>query len=286
MYQEYHYQVPWMARSPRPGKHRSTQVGSGMMANRSVPLHSGADLRRLDIRARIADPMQRWWVRETLQRDAINVWLVADLSSSMSFGLAPDHSSVLHDFATATAHSAVRSGDAFGFVAADDALREELSVSLTRRAGAAHAVHASLQGTGLMRQRTQAHALAQCAMHMSTRKSLVFLVSDFLLEISAIERTLDSLAHHHVVPVVVPIVLPTPDALAALPHYGWVTFNDVETGKKRSLLIRPALKTKLQLAALAHKDALNTCFTQHGLKPLYLSAPFNADEVTQYFYAA
>jgi uncharacterized protein (DUF58 family) len=282
MYQEYHYQVPWMARSPRQGKHHSTQVGSGMMANRSVPLHSGADLRRLDIRARIADPMQHWWVRETLQRDAINVWLVADLSSSMSLGVTADHTSLLRDFATATAHSAVRSGDAFGLLAADDALRDELSVSLTRRAGAAQAVHASLQGAGLMRVRTQATALAQCALHMSTRKSLVFLVSDFLMDISAVQGTLNALAHHHVVPV----WLATPDALAPLPRFGWVTFSDIESGKKRSMLIRPALKTKLQQAALAHHEALNTCFTQHGLRPLHLSAPFIADDVTQYFYEA
>jgi uncharacterized protein (DUF58 family) len=279
---EFFYQVPWLARSPRPGRHRSAQVGSGMMANRSVPINSGADLRRLDIRARIADPMQRWWVRETLQRDTINVWVVADVSSSMSFDVNTDHGSLLRDFATAAAQSVVRSGDAFGMVAADDALRDDLSITLSRRAGACEAVYAKLQGAGPMRIRVQADALSHCVMQISARKSLVFLVSDFLLNIKDVERTLDSLAHHYVVPV----LLPTPDALNELPRYSWVTMSDVETGAKRSLFVRPALRQKLHDVTLAHQAALRACFTQRGLRPLHLTTPFDADEVTNYFYEA
>jgi uncharacterized protein (DUF58 family) len=283
---EYHYQVPWLARSPRPGRHRSGQVGSGMIANRSVPLHSGADLRRLDIRARMADPMRRWWVRETLQRDAINVWLLADVSTSLSFGSNDTQCNaafdLLRDFATATAQSAFRSGDAFGLIAADDQMRDELSLALSRRAGTREIVKTSLSSPDVLHARAGASALSHCAEQMSARKSLVFLVSDFLLTPEAIDHTLDSLAHHHVIPV----ILPTHDALDNLPRYGWVTFNDLESGQKRSLLLRPSLHDKLREAAKAHDAALLKVFARHGVVPLRLTSPFNADQVTDYFFEA
>ncbi len=283
---EYHYQVPWLARSPRPGRHRSAQVGSGMIANRSVPLHSGADLRRLDIRARIADPMRQWWVRETLQRDAINVWLLADVSASLSFGNSDVQRlaafDLLRDFATATAQSVVRSGDAFGLIAADDRIREDLSIALTRRSGAREIVATTFSRPDILHARTGASALPRCAEQMSARKSLVLLVSDFLITPEATDHALDSLGHHHVIPV----ILPTQDALDNLPRYGWVSFNDLESGHKRSLLLRPALHDKLREAAKQHEDALLKVFAKHGVTPLRPSAPFNADQVTDYFFEA
>lgn len=283
---EFFYQVPWLARSPRPGRHRSAQVGSGMMANRSVPLNSGADLRRLDIRARIADPMQRWWVRETLQRDAINVWVVADVSSSMNFTAeqtaAHENSmALLRDFSACAAHSAFRSGDAFGLVAADDRLREDLQITLTRRAGSSAMVQQVFnQSHEKPQARTGARALALTAQLINARRSLVFLVSDFLLSLELLEHTLSALAHHHVVPV----VLTSESALLRLPSYGWLTLNDAETGQQRTLLMRPALKKQMLEAALAHEAALMKLFTRHGLRPLKLAAPFDADAVTNYFY--
>jgi uncharacterized protein (DUF58 family) len=284
--QEFYYQVPWLARSPRPGRHRSAQVGSGMMANRSVPINSGADLRRLDIRARIADPMRRWWVRETLQRDAINVWVVADVSSSMNFTpeQAQAHESsldLLRDFSACAAHSAFRSGDAFGLVAADDRLREDLQITLTRRAGSSAMVQQAFNASREKSQaRTGANALPLTAQLINARRSLVFLVSDYLLNLEMLEHTLSALAHHHVVPV----MLTSDSALSHLPSYGWLTLNDAETGQQRTLLMRPALKKQMLEAALAHETALMKLFTRHGLRPLKLAAPFDADVVTNYFF--
>lgn len=283
---EFYYQVPWLARSPRPGRHRSAQVGSGMMANRSVPINSGADLRRLDIRARISDPMQRWWVRETLQRDAINVWVVADVSSSMHFtaeqtATHENSMALLRDFSACAAHSAFRSGDAFGLVAADDRLRDDLQIALTRRAGSSAMVQQVFNAPSQKRPtRTGANALPLTAQLINARRSLVFLVSDYLLSLESLEHTLSALAHHHVVPV----MLTNDNALSRLPSYGWLTLNDAETGQQRTLLMRPALKKQMLEAAHAHEAALMQLFTRHGLRPLKLASPFDADVVTNYFY--
>ncbi len=283
---EFHYNVPWLARSPRPGRHRSAQVGSGMMANRSVPINSGADLRRLDVRMRIADPLKRWWVRETLQRDAINVWVVADVSSSMSFtpelSVAHENSmALLRDFSACAAHSAFRSGDAFGLVAADDRLRDDLQITLTRRAGSSALVQQAFNAKHEKPlSRAGAKALPLTAQLINARRSLVFLVSDFLLDLQTLERTLNALAHHHVVPV----LLASDDAMARLPDYGWLTLNDAETGQRRTLLMRPAVKKQMQQAAQAHEATLMKLFTRQGLRRLKLTAPFNADAVTNYFF--
>lgn len=278
---EYHYQVPWLAHSTRPGKHRSSQAGSGMVANRSVPLHSGADLRRLDIRARIADPMRRWWVRETLQRDAIAVWLIADVSSSLRYATTSNSSyALLKEFAAATAQSAVRSGDAFGMIAADKDIRDDLSQALTRRMGACEQVHDLLSHENALRTNVSAAALPQCAAHMSTKKSLVFLVSDFLFSSDLLDVTLNSLAHHHVVPV----ILPGDQLLDDVPTHGLMRFHDLEDGRSRTLWLRPSLHQKLRLAVRAHEESMSQQFIKHGVSPLRLHAPFNPDQVTEYFF--
>src|SRR6218665_330017 len=83
--EELAYRIRWRAADVHPGSHRSRVAGSGEEFRGVVPLAVGREARRIDLRASVADPFGRPWVREFRQRSRIPVVLLADLSRAMRF---------------------------------------------------------------------------------------------------------------------------------------------------------------------------------------------------------
>ncbi|MFG5407037.1 hypothetical protein ABXN37_01885 [Piscinibacter sakaiensis] len=72
------------------------------------------------------------------------------------------------------------------------------------------------------------------------RRGLVFLVSDFHLPLAQVERLLDGLAVHELVPV----LLWEPDEFDLGPRAGLARLRDPETGERRLVWWRPALRAR------------------------------------------
>lgn len=286
--QEFHYRTLRPAAGHFPGAHRSPRGESGFEFRGHVPLADAPDARRIDLRASLRDPQQQWLVRVHAQRMTVPVYLVADLSASMAFEGAHRKLEVLGDFAAALAYSAARHGDAFGFVGCDRGVREDLLLPLTRARGAGMNLGDRLRRLadrgGLDTARAHgADGLALAHRHLRRSRALVFLASDFHFGPALLERVLDSLAMHEVVPVVIrdeaEYVLPDGGALGHA--LAWA--RDPESGQRRLLWSRPALRARWADLQARSRAQLQAQLRAHRLRPLFLEHGFRAEAVTAHF---
>ena len=277
--QELHYRIGAPARGHFPGAHRSARGEGGFEFRGHAPLLDAPDARRLDLHASLRDPFGNWIVRVYSQRKAIPVVLVADLSASMGFAASRRKLDVLADFVDSLAWSAWRSGDSFGFIGCDGAVREDLLQPPTRARGVGTTLAARLRA--LRPEGRSASGLAEAVRHLGRQRSLVFLVSDFHLPLPQVEAVLASMAHEELVPV----VLWDPLEFALSAPSGLVRVFDPEAGAPRLLWWRPALRERWLAAQRARRAALLQLFDRHRLRPLFIEGAFDADAVTRHFHS-
>lgn len=279
---EIHYRIHWYAGGRRPGHHRSRSGGAGYEFRGHAPLLRELDARRLDVHASLRDPFGYaaglWQIRTYYQRSAVRVVLLADLSASMGADATRRKMVLLADFAATLAYSAWRAGDAFGFFGADERLRTEFTAPPSRTRGAGMRVAEALRefaATG-----ASADGLLEAARSLGRARSLVFLASDFHLADPTIDRLMSELTPHSVVPVVF-----WDEQERNLPARGFTTLVDAESGARRFLWLRPALRTRFAQRMSARRAHLAQHLGRFGAPPLFLTAPFDADAVSAYFHA-
>jgi uncharacterized protein (DUF58 family) len=276
---ELHYRVAGAATGLFPGAHRSRSGDGGFEFRGHAALHDAPDVRRLDLHASLRDPFGGWIVRRSSERRSIPVVLVADLSASMGFDGTVRKLDVLADFTASLAWSTSRNGDSFGFVGCDERIRSELTLPQTRRRGAglalAHALRA-WQPTG-----SSAQALRDAHRQLPRQRALVFLVSDFHLPLAEVAQVLASLATHDVVPVV--LWQPVEFALSAT--HALAQVQEPESGERRWLWWRPALRERWLALHASRHAALLRLFRAQRLAPLWIQGAFDADAVTRHFLA-
>ena len=276
---ELHYRIGGSARGYFPGHHRSRHGASGLEFRGHAPLLDAPDARRLDLHASLRDPFGQWIVRVYSQRMAIPVAVVADLSASMGFEGAQRKLDVLADFVESLSWSAWRTGDSFGFVGCDTAVRSDLVLPPTRARGAGGLLAATLRG--LEPEGRSAHGLREAHRHLPRQRALVFLVSDFHLPLGDVAEVLASLAHHEVVPV----VLWQPEEFGLGAARGLVDAIDPESGQRRWLWWRPALRARWEAAHRERRAQLLQVFRARRLAPLVIEGAFDAEAVTRHFHS-
>ena len=274
---ELHYRIGGAATGLFPGAHRSRSGDGGFEFRGHAALHDAPDARRLDLHASLRDPFGGWLVRLSSERRSIPVVLVADLSASMGFEGAVRKLDVLADFTASLAWSAARSGDSFGFVGCDEHVRSELTLPQTRRRGAGLLLARRLRSWPLGGR--SARALLDAYRHLPVQRALVFVVSDFHLPLPDVARLLASLAAHDVVPVV--LWQPVEFALSA--DHALAHVQEPESGERRWLWWRPALRERWLAEHAARRAALLQVFRAQRLSPLVIEGAFDADAVTRHF---
>ena len=274
---ELHYRVGAPVRAHFPGHHRSARGDSGFEFRGHASLLDAPDPRRLDLHASLRDPFGNWAVRVYSQRMAVPVVMVADLSASMGFVGACAKQAVLADFVDSLAGSAWRTGDSFGFIGCDSAVRMDVLLPPTRARGAGSALAHTLRGLNLAGR--SAHGLRDAHRHLGRQRSLVFLVSDFHLPLAEVEAVLASMAQHERVPV----VLWDAAEFSLTPQRGLVQVLDPESGRRQWLWWRPALRAQWRAAARQRRESLLRLFRAQRLMPLFIEGRFDADAVTRHF---
>ncbi|HYE34607.1 DUF58 domain-containing protein [Methylocaldum sp.] len=278
MIPEFHYQVDWRSPGVHPGPHRSAQYGGGYEFAGHVPLTANPDPRNLDIRATLHDPFGQLMVRTFRQRSAIPVYVVADLSASMGFRGTTSKIELLAGFIASVAYAAYRTGDSFGFIGCDSTIRWDFFLPLRWHKGA---VPELLQGLQNLRPEGKSAAgLDKVAPYLGKQRALVFLVSDFHFALDRLDALLNTLVRHDVVPV----VLWDSAEYERLPSWGLVHFVDPETGVRRRLFMRPALRDKIRASFAKRRDDLGELCTLYGREPFFLIDRFDPDALTRYFY--
>ena len=279
---EVHYRIAWFAGGYRPGQHRSRSPGAGYEFRGHAPLLRELDARRLDVHASLRDPFGYaaglWQVRTYDQRSAIRVVVLADLSASMSADGTQRKMALLADLTATLAYSASRAGDAFGFFGADAGLLKEFVQYPSHARGGGPRIAERLRtfvatGAGVDGLIDAAHLLGRA-------RALVFLASDLHLPDATLERLLAALSPHAVVPVVL-----WDEQEQTLPAAGFTSVVDAESGARRFLWLRPALRARFEQQVQDRRAAITQRLTRHAIPPLFLTPPFDPDVVSAYFYA-
>lgn len=277
---EFRYRYPHKVYGDIPGAHIGTSLGSGDRFAGYADLFDYPDPRRLDIRASLRSNMvnagDRWLVRRYQQRSSVTLWLLGDMSKSMS--ISNNNNDKLANLAQLIAHSAISLGDRFAMAGFDAQWRQEVSVMPTTQRSMPVLARAMIRNAEFAPS-PGADGLVHAANLVTSPHAMVFLASDFCVDISLVEKTLHQLSHY----MVIPIVWQHHDADHFPSHAGWTEMNDSETGQRRSVWMRPSMKNKWQQLMAEHFEKLDACFSHHLVKPLFVDGDVTGAQLSQYF---
>jgi uncharacterized protein (DUF58 family) len=287
---QFFYNIHWRAHTYHAGATLTAHHGNGSDFAGFSSLLACPDPKRIDIRASVRSVPQQWLVRTYLERAAIHVYAVLDVSSSLFFqsAAAPFASNMrqqLTEFVASLAWSATRQGDAFGLRAANDTAQASLLRVPSVQPGTAQQVaeqlaaywqqalvHGQQQGQG-------ASAMPAAIESIGAQRALVFLISDFYWPDALLQHTLKA-AHIH---DVVPVVLRDRAAMQDLPAFGWARLRDMETGAERSWMLRRGLHQRIQAHVEQQQQALNRQLVNAGTRaPLWLAPDWRAEAVSRH----
>ncbi len=224
------------------------------------------DVRRIDwnVTARLNAP----FVRDYLEDRDVTAWFLVDLSPSLGFGPPQRQKrAVIVDFVAALARLLTRQGNRVGAMLFTDRLVRVIPPGVNR-------THVLRLIGDLLRTPVPKHAaltdlapLLRIALNSIRRRSLIFIVSDFILA-PGWEMPLLSLAQRH---DVLPVRVYDPRE-HELPDLGPIWLQDAETGAQ--LLVDtsdPRFRQRFTQHLQQREAALERAFLQAGVMPLHLS---------------
>jgi uncharacterized protein (DUF58 family) len=209
------------------GSYRTVFRGTGIDFDSVREYVPDDDVRHIDwnVTARLDEPYVRQY---TADRD-LTAWLVLDQSASMRFGgTSHGKDSVLTDLAVCLARLFTQGGNRVGAILYDNRFQRVIPA----RTGRTHVLHLTHEITRPTvadpdGSTTDIDAMLRLAASTAGRRSLVFVISDFIGEPDW-EPALTRLGHRHEV-VAIRVVHPME---LDLPDLGLVLIEDAETGEQ------------------------------------------------------
>ncbi|MBM3350774.1 MAG: hypothetical protein FJY53_03130 [Betaproteobacteria bacterium] len=272
-----HYKIRWKPTGNQPGAKRGVSAGIGDQLRALVLLRDHPDPRRIDLRASMRDPFEQIWVRDFNLNTSLKVIALVDASASMGYQGAVSRFAVTEEITSQLALSAYRSGDAFGFYAANSAVIKQymLPPKVNRSAWLWVKQHLSkIELSG-----NNADGLLNVSSLLPKQRCLVFVISDFRWAKDRARKLFQALNHHDVVP----IILQDPHEFNHMPTRGIATMQDMETGTSQFVWMRSALKEKIVKARSEHLKTLQDTCRIYGYKPFLVRGQFQPEYLTQYF---
>lgn len=204
------------------GQYQSAFRGRGIEFEEVRPYQVGDDVRTIDwnVTARTDQPHVKLFREER----ELAVRLLVDLSASQSFGTQwQTKRELAAELAATLVFAAVRNNDRVGLTLFTDAIEKSVPPGKGSRHGLRlirEILYTEPVGQGTNLERALEHL-----MHTARRRSVIFLVSDFLA--AAPGKMLNIAARRH---DIVPIVIEDPRE-RELPNVGLVRLRDAETGQ-------------------------------------------------------
>jgi uncharacterized protein (DUF58 family) len=224
------------------------------------------DVRYIDwnVTARLQTP----YVREYNEDRDVTAWFLLDLSPSVNFGSRTvKKTSLATEFVTVLARLLTRHGNPVGALLYGDSVDTVIPARSGRR-HVLHILHTMLSRPELTQSgATNLQDLLQNALRVMRRRSLVFVVSDFLSTPGWAEP-LGHLARRH---EIVAVRLYDPLELE-LPDLGLVVVQDAETGEQLWVDTHDrGFRKRFTAAAQLRETELRSAFRQAGVDALELS---------------
>ncbi len=247
------------------GDYRTLFRGFGLDLADIREYQYGDDVRHIDwnVTARLQAP----YVREYHEDRDVSAWFLLDLSPSIDFGGTALKRSVSAGFVAALARTLTRRGNRVGAmlygVSVDDVV--------PARSGRRHVLYLLHRMMSRPAPRaakeTELGELLRQALALVRRRSLVFVVSDFISS-PGWEKPLVQLARRHEV-----IAVPVRDPLERdLPDVGALTFEDAETGEQLFVDTHDkGFRENFSRLSSERDEHLRTAFAQAGVDALELS---------------
>ncbi len=249
------------------GAYRTVFRGTGIDFDSVREYTAEDDVRHIDwnVTARLDEP----YVRQYTEDRDLTAWLVLDQSASMRFGGA-DHGkdSVLTELAVCLARLFTYGGNRVGAILYDNRMQRVIPA----RTGRNHVLHLTHQITKRPPARpdgstTNLDAMLRLAATTARRRSLVFVVSDFIGELDW-EPALTRLGQRHEV-VAIRVVDPME---LELPDLGLVLLEDAETGEQLFAdTSDPLFQRRLRAEVEAREFAVTSSIRRAGVTPHQIS---------------
>ena len=248
------------------GDYRSLFYGFGLDLADIREYQPGDDIRYIDwnVTARLDTP----YVRQYVEDREITAWFLLDLSPSMDFGTAQSlKRDCLVDFVGVLARLLTRHGNKVGALLYDNRL-ESIIPPRGGRPQVLRIIRALMAQPRLPRSPlTDLSALLMSGHHAVRRRSLVFVISDFI-SAPGWEKPLGMLAHRH---EVLAVHLHDPRE-EDLPDMGAVIMEDAETGEQVYVDTGdPRLRDRFADLARRRRENLATVFRRAGVDALTIS---------------
>jgi uncharacterized protein (DUF58 family) len=248
------------------GDYRSLFYGYGVDFADLREYQPGDDIRYIDwnVTARMNTP----YVRQYVEDREVTAWFLLDLSPSVDFGTVQNlKRTVLVDFVTTLARLLTRHGNRVGAMFYGSRIER----TIPARGGRIHVlrlVNDLLKQPRLPRAPfTNLTPLLEGALHAIKKRSLVFIISDFI-SAPGWERPLSLLNRRH---EVLAVRLWDPREVE-LPDIGPVVMEDAETGEQLFVDTHDrGFRTRFAQAAQRREATLNEAFKRAGVDVLSLS---------------
>ena len=248
------------------GEYRSLFYGHGLDLAEVREYQPEDDIRYMDwnVTARMNTPH----VRQYLEDREITAWLLLDVSASVDFGTARSTKrEVVTDFAAAMARLLTKRGNRVGAVLYSGGVDGVLPAAGGRRQALALAHLLTRPETGSRKGVTDLAAVLDRAAQTSRRRSLVFVVSDFIAK-PGWEPAFHRLAARH---EVIAVWVQDPRE-AELPDVGPLVLEDAETGEQVYVDTHDRkLRVRFHDLATERRASLLRTFKRHGADVLPLS---------------
>ncbi|MDR5837289.1 VWA domain-containing protein [Caballeronia sp. LZ034LL] len=277
---EFHYRLPGRARGFRPGSHPGTSFGAGQEFAMHARLFDHPDPRRLDLRASQRAVPQQWLVRLHLQRVAVPVQVLVDVSASMRFGAQRPKLDLAAEFVEALCYSAFRAGDQVGLLGFDQHVREDLFMPARHGRGVGDEMAQRLRTCSVSEVSANPVAgLVRALERLAGRRGLVFLVSDFHWPLTVLDAALDRLVHARLVPMVI-----WDKAETEPPASGrFLQVRDIEDGRRRALWLRRSIAQQWRDNVAKRRAELSGVLRKRGATPFFIEGAFDAEALSRYF---
>jgi len=245
------------------GQYHSVFKGSGMAFSEVRPYQPGDDIRRIDWN--VTARMQEAFVKIFSEERELTVFILVDVSSSLQFGSrVQSKAEVCAEVTAQIAFSAIANGDRVGALLFSDRI-EKL---LVPKRGRKHVMRLisdlmSHTPTGV---RTHLSLALTALSHALSRRSVVFIVSDFLDE--GFEDKLKVASKKH---DLIPVLIEDPFE-RAFPAVGLVSFEDLETGERMRIdTSDPAVRKHFQRQREERTHAREQLFKKLNIDSVVLS---------------
>jgi uncharacterized protein (DUF58 family) len=247
------------------GDYRTLFRGFGLDLADLREYQYGDDVRHIDwnVTARLQTP----YVREYHEDREVTAWFLLDVSRSLDFGSQVKKGSISAEFVAVLARLLTSHGNRVGAMLYGDEV-ENVIPARTGRRQVLHILHSMSAREPVPEGRaTNLEEFLKAACQALRRRSLVFIVSDFI-STPGWEKPLLQLAQRHEV-----IAVRLHDPLEAeLPDLGLLVFQDAETGEQLFVDTHDGRFRKRFAAAAERREAqIRDAFVKAGVDALELS---------------